>query len=87
MSQVVGVPIVSKVSRDIITKQLQYVMLPAAFREKCGYKAQMTFDAVSSSFKCAICGAYEVVAKNGRGFIVRRPGIGKSVSTLSLVAF
>ncbi|KAE9269804.1 hypothetical protein PR003_g31035, partial [Phytophthora rubi] len=67
---------------------VQYVTLPAAFLDKCGYKVS---DDVMLYCRREVHDLWgfvqnEVIAKNARGFIVGPPGTGKSVSTLSFVA-
>ncbi|KAG2762203.1 hypothetical protein PC129_g18027 [Phytophthora cactorum] len=67
---------------------VQYVTLPAAFLEKCGYKVSDDLMLYCRREVHDLWGFVqnEVIAKNARGFIVGPPGTGKSVSTLSFVA-
>ncbi|DBA00562.1 TPA: hypothetical protein N0F65_006466 [Lagenidium giganteum] len=73
---------------QINIEDVQYVTLPAAFLEKCGYKVPSDLLLYCRSQVRDLWSFVqdEVVAKNGRGFIVGPPGTGKSVSTLSYVA-
>ncbi|GLD98756.1 hypothetical protein PINS_up007474 [Pythium insidiosum] len=65
-----------------------YVTLPAAFLERCGFKAE---DAVMLYCRPQMRDLWtfvqdEVITKNGIGCVVGPPGTGKSMATLSFVA-
>ncbi|GLE03037.1 hypothetical protein PINS_up011916 [Pythium insidiosum] len=73
---------------QITIQGVQYVTLPAAFLEKCGFRAPSDLMLYCRRQVKELWSFLQdgVVAKNGRGFIVGPPGTGKSMSTLSYVA-
>ncbi|EEY58000.1 crinkler (CRN) family protein, putative [Phytophthora infestans T30-4] len=85
-----SVPRIEKVEDvpQIKIEGVQYVTLPAAFLEKCGYRVSDDLMLYCRREVLDLWGFVknEVIAKNARGFIVGPPGTGKSVSTLSFVA-